>query len=576
MCVRSGDGTSDIEIERNESCVVRDGTVLRADVYRPTAAGRYPALLCRTPYDKSHPRYVAIATSLARRGYIAVVQDIRGRDASGGNWHWHMSVEGAEIETRDGYDSCEWSASLPHCDGQVGTWGNSYPSWLIWRMAAAQPPSLKAIFTSGFAPRTLDCTFGIFETGVRLRWQHHMAVSARRRVGDDRVPRTVGEADELWDRIERGKWLWKLPLAEIPDHLFGPTAVMQRRYWDEINVEFWALDRIHHLVKVPTCCLTGWWDRLLATAEHLPGMMSNGPAETRHQHRLIIGPWIHDVEGAENWIGPRDYGPHSRLSLVDLLTRWYDLHLKGIDTGVSDDRPVKAFILNANDWRFEDRWPPSHAREHSLFLRSAGHANTPAGDGWLSPRPPESEAVDRYAYDPADPVMSLIGPDGQAAACDQHLLSGRQDILVYQTAPLENDLLVLGRVACVLWASSDSPDTDFIARLIEVGTDGRAMNLCFGIVRARYREGFDHESLLEAGRPYEFRISMMAAGILFRRGSRIRLDITSSDFPAFDRNHNTGRPFHTDTTLHIARQTIFHDAARPSRLILPVIDDDGR
>lgn len=562
-----------VVIDTGLECRVRDGIVLRADAYRPAAGGPHPVLLCRTPYDKAHPRYVRLATELARRGYIAVVQDIRGRNASDGDWRWHMSVEGGESEGRDGYDSCEWAARLPGADGQVGTFGNSYPSWLIWRMAAAKPPSLKAIFTSGFAVRTLDCTFGIFETGVRLRWQHHMAVSDRRRTGDDDYPRTVAEADHLWDRIFRGKYLWTLPLDDVPDHLFGPSAAMQRRYWEEIAVEFWALDRLHHLVEIPTCTLTGWWDRLLGAAGHLAGMRAHGPAATRDAHRLIIGPWVHDVEDPAGWAGPRDYGPEAPLRFVDILTRWYDHHLKGIDTGVDRDAPARLFVLNENRWRSAAEWPPPGAKPTAFHLHSGGGANTPSGDGRLDPAPPGDEPPDRFTYDPADPVLSLIGPDGQAACCEQEPLAARRDILVYQTPPLDRDLVVLGEVSCRLWFASDCPDTDIVARLIEVGTDGRAINLCAGILRARYRDGFDRPSPLEPGRAYELEIRMMSAGIRFKAGSRIRLDVTSSDFPAFDRNHNTGAPFHTDSALRVARQVLFHDPARPSRLILPVIAD---
>ena len=555
---------------------MRDGTTLRADVYTPEGPGRFPALLCRTPYDKTHPRYVRIAEALARSGYIAVVQDIRGRSASDGDWTWHMSTAGGELEASDGYDSCEWAAVLDRCDGQVGTWGNSYPSWCIWHMAAARPPSLKTVFASGFAVREMDCTNGIFETGLRLRWQHHMAVSSRRKAGDMSYPRTVAEALHNWDGIERGKWLWHLPLDTIPDDLFGPDAAMQRRYWEEIAVEYWALDRLHPRVAVPTCSLTGWWDRISGTADHYTGMVANGPAETRAEHRLIIGPWVHDVEGRGDWVGPRDYGPGATTVHQDNLTRWYDYHLKGIDNGLGAEPPVKLFILNENRWRFEHEWPLAEAREIEYFLHSDGGANTPAGNGELSRDVPGAERPDGYVYDPVDPVMSLIDPSGQISACDQLPLARRRDVLVYQTAPLEEDVLVIGHPRCHLWVASDCPDTDFLARLIEVGADGLAVNISQGIVRARYRDGYDREVTLDPGTPTELVIRPLAVGIRFRCGSRIRLDVTSSDFPTFDRNHNTGRPFHTDAELRVARQTIFHDAAHPSRLVLPVLSVDGR
>lgn len=552
------------------ACRLRDGTLLRADVYRPSGPGRFPVLLCRTPYDKRHPRYVAIGRALAQRGYLAVVQDIRGRDASGGTWTWHMTEEGQTIEAADGYDACEWASGLPGSDGQVGTWGNSYPSWLIWRMASAQPPSLKAIFTSGFSARTLACTSGIFETGIRLRWQHHMAVSSRRRIGDTAFPQTVAEADHNWDRLLRGKWIWHVPLDEVPDELFGPDAAMQKQYWRDINQEFWALDRSYAEVTVPTATLTGWWDRLNQCAFHFCGMRQAGPAATRDTHRLVIGPWIHDVESKGDWVGPRDYGPEAKLYLPDELTRWYDLHLKGITP--ADDAPVRLFLLNENRWSQHESWPPPGTVERPLFLGANGAANTPDGGGQLL-ADPGSSGSDTYLYDPRDPVLSLVEPDGQAAACDQRPLRRRRDILVYQTPPLREDMVLAGPVSCTLWISSDAPDTDFVARLIEVGADGVAVNISHGILRCRYRDGFDTEHLLEPGTPTEITISMLPVGIRFKPGSRLRLDITSSDFPTFDRNHNTGRPFHSDAELRLARQVLLHGGSHPSRLVLPVLAD---
>lgn len=560
-------------ITSNAECRLADGVTLRADVYRPDGPGRFPVLLCRTPYDKTHPRYRGLAERLAAAGYIAVVQDIRGRDASDGDWVWHMSEAGQQVEAADGYAACEWAAGLRGSDGQVGTWGNSYPSWLIWRMASARPPSLRAMATSGFSARTLDCTSGIFETGIRLRWQHHMAVSSRLRRGETTFPQTVAEADHHWDRLLRGKWVWHLPLAEVPDELFGPDAIMQRRYWDEINREFWALEASYPQVAVPTLTLTGWWDRLSHCSFHLPGMVAKGPDATRSAHRLVIGPWIHDNEGRADWRGPRDYGPNARLDLVALLTRWYDHHLKGRDTGIAGEKPARLFLLNETDWRNFSAWPPADRVETPFFLGSDGGANTPSGDGTLSQETASGTTPDRFTYDPADPVLSLVEPDGQAAACDQRPLRDRQDILVYQTVPLADDIVLAGPVEVRLWVTTDAPDTDFVARLIEVGADGLAVNISHGILRCRYREGYDCEIPMPSGEPVEIAIKLLPVGIRFRAGSRIRLDITSSDFPAFDRNHNTGRPFHTDTELRIARQTVLHDEAHPSRIILPVLAD---
>jgi putative CocE/NonD family hydrolase len=560
-----------IEDRRDIECRLRDGTILRADLYRPAAPGRFPVLLCRTPYDKQHRRYATVGAALAERGYIAVVQDIRGRNSSEGRWIWHMTEEGQSVEADDGYDSCEWAAGLSGSDGRVGTWGNSYPSWLIWRMASARPPSLRAIFTSGFSARTLDCTSGIFETGIRLRWQHHMAVSSRRRIGDCAFPNTVEEADHNWDRLLRGKWTWHVPLAEVPDELFGPDAPMQRRYWQEINREFWALDRSYPEVSVPTATLTGWWDRLSHCSLHFTGMRQSGPAATREAHRLVIGPWVHDVEGQGDWRPPRDQGPGARLSLPDELARWYDRQFR--DIVPDDDAPVRLYLVNDGRWTQHNNWPPESLQARPAYLGSAGSANTPGGDGTLRFGAPGASASDSYVYDPGDPVLSLVAADGQAAACDQAPLRDRRDILVYQTDPLEQDVVMAGPLSCTLWIVSDAPDTDFVARLIEVGLDGLAINISHGIVRCRYRQGYDAEVMLEPGVPTQVTIKMLPVGIRFRRGTRIRLDVTSSDFPTFDRNHNTGRRFYDDPELRVARQHVFHGEDHPSHILLPVLPD---
>ena len=560
-----------VSVVRNLACKTRDGTVLRADVYRASEGGRSPVLLCRTCYDKSHPRYRYMAAELARRGYIAVVQDIRGRHSSEGEWAWHLSHEGPEVEQRDGYDACEWAARIDGSDGQVGTFGNSYPSWCIWQMAAARPPSLKAIFTSGFPVTTLESTYGVFETGVRLRWHHQMAVSTRRRAGDNDYPATEDEALHNWDALLRGRHVWQLPLADIPDHLFGPDAERLRRYWRDIAVEFYKLHALHPRVGVPTCTLTGWWDRINGAAGHFTGMEENGPRELQGRHRLIIGPWTHDVERSPMPPLQRCYGPKASLDLPEVIARWYDHELKGKENGLADEPPVRVFMLNENEWRFMRSWPPDEVKPAVYFLAGSGPANSAFGAGELSTTKPAVRFADRYTYDPSDPVPSLVGTTGQADACDQSPLRDRTDILVYQTAPLEEDLPVLGPVHCVLTVSSSCPDTDFFARLIEVGKDGLAINLAQGMKRMRYRDGYAREAAPEPGKPTLIEIPMMIAGIVFRAGSRVRLDVTSSDFPAFDRNHNTGKPFESDAEIRAARQTVQRGGNDPSRLILPVL-----
>ncbi|MEX0832130.1 MAG: CocE/NonD family hydrolase [Nitriliruptoraceae bacterium] len=565
----SAEVSAGVDVATDVEAVMRDGAVLRADVYRPADDGPpRPVLLCRTPYDKTHPRYVWIAEEMVHAGYLAVVQDTRGRSASDGEWEWHLSPEGHRQEAADGYDSCEWVARLDGADGQVGTWGNSYPTGCIWWMAAAAPPSLKAVFASGFPPSHRVARNGIFETGQRLAWQHRMAVSSRRNAGDDTWPQTVAEAVRNWN-LERGKWLWYLPLADVPDRLFGPTASALKEFMADIAGEHHGMDGIHAQVTVPTCTSTGIWDRSNDCADHFSLMREHGPAATRNAHRLVIGPWVHDVEGEPDWRDPRGRGTDRDEGHLAHMLRWYDHHLKALDVGLDDEPPVKFYVVNEG-WRFFEQWPPEGTTAQRWHLHSQGQAATAHGDGALSQQPPGDEPADHYAYDPSDPVMSLY--DGQLTAHDQAPLADRPDVLVYRTEPLGEDITVAGRPEAEIWLTTDQPDTDVFVRLIEEHEDGSAINMSQGVVRARYRKGYDREIVLEPGIPTRLVIRMLATAITFRRGTRIRLDVTSSDFPAFDRNHNTGQPFHLDTELRPAHQTILHDAEHPSAIVLPTLD----
>ncbi len=255
--------------------------------------------------------------------------------------------------------------------------------------------------------------------------------------------------------------------------------------------------------------------------------------------------------------------------------RWFDHHIKEIENGSEKDPTVNVFVVNDNEWRGFGSWPLEGTEFTSYFLSSAGAANGPRGAGMLEPEPSSSEP-DFYVYDPRDPVMSVMGLDYQALPSNQAPLDRRKDILVYQTRPLECDVLAIGPVECHLWAASSAPDTDFTVKLCEVGVDGISINLSYGIVRARYRFGYDQEKALDPGVPQEFVITMMPVGIRFQKGSRIRLDVSSSDFPNFDRNHNTGREYWSDPELRVARQTVFHNTEMPSRLLLPILKEPGR
>lgn len=561
---------STIIVEREVSATMRDGVVLRADIYRPDNDRPLPVLLCRTPYHKRSDRHVRDARAMAKRGYIVVVQDVRGRYSSDGNYAWMFGDQYGEAE--DGYDTVEWVATLAGSTGKVGTFGLSYDAWLQWELARLRPPHLAAMVPVGIGPRLLDLNYGIFETGRRLRWCYGMAADFRRRDGLPIGPHTREEANDHWNQMEREKWCWFLPFDELPlDEICYGLADQLRAYLHNQNVEYWHFPAAHSEVDVPVLGITGWYDRLIGVIDHFTGMCANGRSEqTRHNQKLIIGPWGHTTDFTRQ-VGVMDFGEAATLSYYDLLQRWFDHWLKGIETGIMVEPPVCRFVMGANVWRTESTWPPPQTEYQDYYFHSNGAANSPLGDGSLSVIAPADEPPDSYHYDPRDPVMSLCAPDMQDAPCDQRPLDARRDVLVYMTEPLTEAVEVTGHVVVKLWAASTASDTDFTAKLVDVHPNGFAVALCYGIVRAQYRESYTEPTLITPWQVYEYIIALRATGNLFKAGHRIRIDISSSNFPFFDRNHNTGKPFHADAELIAATQTIYHSTQYPSRVILPII-----
>lgn len=550
---------------------MRDGVVLRGDLYFPEAEGRYPVLICRTPYEKGSSYYPVTARYLAEAGYGVLVQNQRGRYDSEGDFHWMFADREEGSEATDGYDTVMWASRLPFCDGRVGTWGNSNAAYLAWLMIAAQPKPLAASLTSGMMANLLDLTFGIFETGRRLDWVYMMAADERRRRGGMDGPVTPDEALRQWSQVERGKYIWWLPLGEIPDKVFPGLADKLQRYHREQHLELMRFGELHPRVDVPMFLMTGWWDRLVGTVDNFSGIRRQSAPEVRNKHRLLIGPWGHDPSQLYADLGPVDYGPEASTTYGEIVRRWYDFQFKGVDNGMAEEDPVRLFIVGENRWCGYADWPPPGLREQTFFLRSEGHANTVQGDGLLSPEAPgEGEPCDSFIYDPRDPLMSLMREDSQVIPMDQSPHDHREDLLVYQTPPLASDLKVVGHVWLHLCAATDAPDTDWSAKLAVVDEWGLAINLTYGIIRARYREGYDAPKLLRPGEVFTYRIRLNPVGCRFLAGQRLRLYISSSDFPNFDRNHNTGCDYWSDPELRPARQRVFHDAARVSRLVLPV------
>ncbi|HUT75365.1 MAG TPA: CocE/NonD family hydrolase [Armatimonadota bacterium] len=554
-----------IIVEENVPVAMRDGVLLRANVFRPADGCPAPALLVRTPYGKGNSgfeRYV-------RAGYVVVWQDCRGRYASDGDFIPFTVEEAAEVEGRDGYDTVEWLARQPYCNGKVGTMGTSYPAWTQWVLARQRPPHLVAMCARSI-PQELT-TFdgpGAFRPARRLHWWiNNIAPDVRRRHGLP-GPHTVDEALAIWNEVERGHWIYFLPWLDLPRYLPEGIAEYVDDWLRHPNRQAWRIGDAYRDIAVPNLDVSGWFDHCNGTMGHLAGMQQDARTEAaRRGSRLIIGPWNHSGLGRRK-LGDMDFGPPAAVDIDDLTIRWFDYWLKGLDNGIGRAPAVEYFVLGADQWKSADTWPPGGTRDATYFLSSGGDAGHPTGSGLLTPTPPADEASDRYLYDPRDPVPTLWSPELFSGAPDRRALEYRRDILYYRTPPLTEPVEVVGYPEVILHASSSAPDTDFFAALVDERPDGPALQVCSGIVCARHRHSLQRTDFLTPGEVTEFRIRLGPTACRFLAGHRIRLEITSSDFPNYDRNHNVGRNDLADAELVPAQQTVFHSRQDCSRLVL--------
>jgi uncharacterized protein len=563
-----------VKIEKNVPATMRDGTVLRADVYRPLAPGRFPALLQRTPYSKNTPRASQTFSRLAGRGFVVVIQDTRGRYMSDG-------VAKPHDEAEDGFDTIAWVAQLPYVNGKVGMFGGSYLATTQLLAATLRPPALVALFPASSYASRYDMVFqgGAFYLSDGLGWNLGQALDVRRRVLTPEANRDgPADLDDAQEKAFREQWLWHVPLKsidalEIRRYAPGYFQMLDNptydTYWRTFDIE-----ARHNQFQVPAYHLTGWYDTLLTgTLRNFTGLRAHAATDqARRYQRLVIGPWTHARPTLESTkIGDVDFGPNAGLDSQELMTRWFAYWLQGADRDVIDGPPVRIFVMGANRWRDEQEWPLARAQSTAYFLGSNGSANTAAGDGMLAPQSSAGSPVDRFVYDPSDPVPTGAQGGYSRTPSDQRDTEKRQDVLVYSTAPLREAIEVTGPISVKLWVASSARDTDFTAKLVDVFPDGTARALNDGILRARYRDSKTQPALLTPGQPVEITIDVGATSNLFQAGHRIRLDISSSNFPRFDRNPNTGGVFGEDSKLLRAEQTILHDARHPSRLVLPIV-----
>ncbi len=550
--------------ERNVAVPMRDGVVLRANVFRPDRGGPYPVLVMRTPYQKPSrgmDRYV-------KAGYIVVAQDARGRFDSEGKWESFLRFNTRDAE--DGFDTVEWAAKLPNSTGKVGTFGASYNAFLQWRLAALRPPSLKAMAAFSIPARYTDLEGpGTIRPGRRLHWWV-TSMSPDMRLKSNRPgTKTKTEARKNWDAGESEKWLNFLPWLELPQTATEEETKFVRDWLQNPHTDPWKLEQGVPKTEVPNLNLIGWCDHCNGNMRLDRAIMSQAATEAaREGSRTIVGPWAHS---RKRRYGNIDFGPNAQLDATGLEIQWFDHWLKGKTNGIANTSPWRIFVMGENQWRNENEWPIKRAKEKSLYLESQGNAKTPLGDGQLAWEKPANSGQDQFTYDPKNPVPSLHGPGLQVCPTDQRPHAKREDILVYQSEPLKERMEVTGNPRVELYAASSARDTDFFVRLIDVAPDGMARDVSLGMVRARYRNGLDKPELIEPGEVVNYRISMDPTSNAFLPGHRIRLDITSSDFPNFDRNHNTAADQNANAELKTAKQTIHHGGAMATRIVLPWI-----
>ena len=601
-----------ISERKNVMVSMRDGVKLAADIYLPArngepAGGKFPVILLRTPYNKENSTE---ATVFVPHGYVLVAQDVRGRYKSEGHWRPHVD------DPNDGFDTAQWIGSQPWCDGGIGTVGSSYAGATQHALAIGNAPYVKAMI-----PRNAMSDYGrygvrhngafelrffnwVFTLGNATGSPDALPAAQRAAVNPAAVKALVDMGNQVRDYV-RALPLRPdtTPLRFAPDYESWLIEAMRHGDYDD----FWrnsgasVVDHLAEYKDVPEYQTTGWYDSWGTQVANMnfPELRKN----KKSLERLIVGPWIHSGENL-SYAGEAQFTDDAALDLAAFQLRWFDHWLKGIDNGVDREPPVRIYVMGGGDahkttegrifvgghWRDEQEWPLARTLAAPYYL----HAN-----GLLSPQKPSADQPITYAFDPRNPVPTIGGNVSSQGtlmfqgAADQRCrldfwlcsdakpLSARNDVLVFQTPLLNSDIEVTGRLIVKLWASSNSLDTDFTAKLVDVYppnadfSKGVDLNIADSIVRARYHKGFARAELLTPGQPYEFTIEMYPTSLVFKRGHRIRLDISSSNFPRFDVNPNTGEPLNDNRRWQVAENTIYLDAKHPSEIILPVIPSEA-
>lgn len=556
-----------IVVDRDVPATMRDGVTLYADVYRPADPGRYPALLMRTPYNKAEAAG-ALVIGAAKRGYVVALQDVRGQFRSEGSFNPYLQ------EVSDGHDTIEWLANQPYANGKVGTFGLSYPGAVQWMTAPTRPPHLVAMAPAMTFANARHFIYhgGIFVSPI-LSWFMQRQVQERQRRG---LP--YASTDEIRKALAgyREEWLLHLPLRDLPVMKEFPVW---RDWIDHAgNGPYWApydIEAQHPQVEVPALNFTGWNDDDYGqpgAIRNFTGMRLRGGSEqARRGQRLVIGPWTHGAPTLDRTtFAGVDFGPNAAFDYNEMLLRYFDYWLKGIDDGYSREAPVRYFVMGDNVWREEQDWPPVATRQTDLFL---------AADGRLQWSAPPEDARTGFVYDPRNPIRlpgdGLIYTSGPRSS-DWRIVTARRDVALFTSDPPQRDLEITGQILARVWITSSAPDTDFSMRVLDVGPDGQVRNFTVapGVIRARYRstEAEAAPAPLPRGGAVELTINLGYTSYVVRAGHRLQVYVGGSVFPNV--HLNTWEPFRSWSQAVPATQTIHMGPGHPSRVVLPLIPRD--
>ncbi len=534
-----------------------DGIRLQTFVFLPAGNGPFEALLARCMYGAD--QLADDARFWTERGYAVVLQNVRGRKRSQGG------ATGLNNYAQDGYDTMEWMMNQSWCKPCIGTFGRSALARVQVETAFLGHPAHKAMAPM-VLPFGMNLHFGGAYMFSQIAQWFYFAQS-----GPDLNP---------YDQVDWMPHLYKLPISEVLDDIGGPLDLYRQVLEDPLNLKVWTnfSNDVFKNLAIPNLMVTGWYDHCATGAVDffLKTMRHGTEAQKRHTH-LIIGPWDHGAVG--NAAGEYDFGPQAEVDHKAVEAAFFDHHLRGRQL-TEDLAPVRIFVMGRNQWRDEDSWPPRRARQIKFYLHSDGEVSGAWKRGQLSTTPPGREKPDRFTYNPADPVPSWGGANSGPAISlpmsrgprDQRLTLYRPDVLTFFSAPVEAPLEVTGTIKLVLYAASTAVDTDFTAKLMDVSPDGNARLLSDGLVRARFLEGHHKPREIEPNKIYQYEIDLWFTSNEFQTGHRIALAVSSSNFPRFGRNLNTGGDNERSGSFVKARQTVFHDSVHPSHLVLPVVE----